>query len=178
MNRAQKAEFVEQFNTRMAEAALVVLADYRGASSNEANDFRRNLEKHGLDLVVVKNTLARRAVDGTDKESLADHFAGMTGVIFSTEDPIAAAKAVDQCIDRKKGMIQVKGAFFEGEVLGENGIRAIAALPGREELLVMLLRTLQAGPRQVMGVIKGAPRDLLYLLKNYERKLAEGAEAE
>ena len=109
MSRTTKAEFVEQFNSRISEAALVVLADYRGASSNETNLFRRELEKHGLQMLVVKNTLARRAVDGTDKESLAEHFTGMTGVILSAEDPIASAKAVDQCIDRKKGKIQVKG---------------------------------------------------------------------
>ena len=177
MNRAQKADFVEALSARIAKAPFVVLADYRGATSNEANAFRRNLEKHGLDLVVVKNTLARRAIDGTDKVPLTDHFSGMTGLIISGEDAIASAKAIESCID-KKGKIQVRHAFFEGTVLGENGVKTVAALPGREELLTMLLRTIQAGPRKVLGAIRAPGRDLMYLLKNYERKLAEGAEGE
>ena len=172
MNRAQKAEFVQNLNTRIADAPFVVLTSYRGATSNEANAFRRGLEKHGLDMMVVKNTLAKRAIAGTEKEPLSSEFTGMVGLIISGEDGIASAKAIDSCID-KKGMIQVRTGFFEGEILGENAVKTVAALPGREELLTLLLRTIQAGPRKVLMAVRAPARDLMYLLKNYERKLAE-----
>jgi len=172
MNRAQKAEFVETLSARIQNAEFIALTVYRGATSNEANAFRRDLEKHGLDMVVVKNTLAKRALAGTEKEPLGEVFTGMTGIIISGEDGIGAAKAIEACID-KKGKIQVKNGFFEGELLGENAVKTVAALPGREELLSLLLRTIQAGPRKVMLAVKAPARDLMYLLKNYENKLAE-----
>lgn len=171
MLRTAKSEFIADFQARIQEAPFVVLADYRGVTSNDVNTFRRNLEKDNLRFEVVKNTLAVKALEGTGKEALADHFNGMTAVILSGEDPIAAAKSVKTHID-PKGAIQVKAGFFEGDVLDADGVKAVASLPSREELLSLLLRTMQEGPRQVMGVIRGPARDLLYLLKNYETKLA------
>lgn len=177
MNRTQKVEFVDRFTSQIAEAPLVVLTDYRGATANEANVFRRKLEANGLRLEVVKNTLVRRAIAGTDKEILSTELTGMTGVILSGEDAVGAAKAVGAAIE-KDSKIKVKAAFFDGEVFGEDGVKVVSALPGREELLTLLLRTVQAGPQKVMGVIRAPARDLMYLLKNYERKLAEGEAGE
>lgn len=172
MEKTSKAEFVERFNAALAEAPLVVLTDYRGATSNATNEIRRELEKAGLRLEVVKNTLAKRALEGTGKEALGAHLSGMTGVIIGGEDAIASAKTVKD-VFKAKGPIAVKGGFFEGTVLDAAGVAAVASLPSREELLSLLLRTIQEGPRQVMGVIRAPARDLLYLLKNYESKLAE-----
>jgi large subunit ribosomal protein L10 len=177
MNRADKVEFLEQFTERMHAAPFVVLADYRGVTANDVNELRRKLEERDLKFEVVKNTLARKAIAGSDKQPLSDHFVGMTGVIVSGEDPIAAAKAVKECLD-PKGKVQVKAGYFEGDILDAAGVAAVASLPGREELLVMLLQTLLAAPRQVMGIVRAPARDLLYLLKNYETKLAEQEEGE
>lgn len=168
-----KAELVERLNSALSEAPFVVLTSYRGATSNATNDIRRNLEGHGLRMEVVKNSLAKRALQGTGMEDLADQFSGMTGLIISGEDGIAAAKAIKEAIGDKKSPIQIKAGFFEGQVLDTAGAIAVASLPSREELLSLLLRTLQEAPRQVMGVIRAPARDLLYLLKNYEDKLAE-----
>ena len=172
MQRTDKGEFIVDLQARLTEAPFVVLADYRGVTSNDVNTFRRNLEKDSLRFEVVKNTLAVKALEGTGKEGLADHFKGMTAVIISGEDAVAAAKSVKQHMDSKR-KIQVKAGFFDGDILDPVGVKAVASLPSREELLVMLLRTLQEGPRQVLGVLQAPARDLLYLLKNYETKLAD-----
>ena len=173
MERSSKVEFVERFSAEIADAPFVVLMDYRGAPANHTNAFRRKLEAKGLKLQVVKNTLARRAIAGTHLEPLSEQLVGMTGVVISGEDFTACAKAVKDSLD-KKDPIEIKASFFEGEVLhGAKGVEMVAALPSREDLLVTLLRTLQAGPRQVLGVIRAPARDLMYLLKNYEAKLAE-----
>jgi len=171
MQRTDKGEFIVDLQARLTEAPFVVLADYRGVTSNDVNTFRRNLETDSLRFEVVKNTLAVKALEGTGKEGLADHFKGMTAVIIS------AAKSVKQHMD-SKGKIQVKAGFFDGDILDPVGVKAVASLPSREELLVMLLRTLQEGPRQVLGVLQAPARDLLYLLKNYETKLADEQVAE
>jgi large subunit ribosomal protein L10 len=68
-----------------------------------------------------------------------------------------------------------KAGFFEGTVLDAAGVTTVSKLPSREELLVVLLRTIQEGPRQVLGVLQGPARDLLYLLQNYANKLEENA---
>jgi large subunit ribosomal protein L10 len=175
MDRTQKAEFVESFGKRITQAPLVVLADYRGVDVAEINAFRRLLEKSGVDYTVVKNTLAKRAITGTELEGLGDHLIGMTGWITSGEDPIAAAKALR---DATKGLEKdekfvIKGGYFDGDVLDAAAVKKIADLPSREELLVQLLLTLKAGPQQTVGVIAAPARDLLTLLKNYENTLSE-----
>ncbi len=177
MNRTQKAEFVASFNEKVSAAPLVVLADYRGASVEATNTLRRTLEKSGVGWHVVKNTLAKRALDGTPLEGLCDHFVGMTAVAISGDDPVGTAKVLKGALD-PKGPIQVKAGFFDGELLDAAGVKAVASLPSREELLVMLLRTIQEPGRQVLGVLQAPARDLLYLLKNYESKLADGEAGE
>lgn len=182
MNRAQKVEYVAALTQRIQEAPLVMLTDYRGVQVNEITRFREHLRQRGMRYEVVKNTLARLAVKDTQHEALADHLTGMTGWIFSGEDPIAAAKAVREVTKeldfKKKERFSIKGGFFEGEALTGEQVEKVADLPSKEELLSTLLRTLQEGPRQVMGVIQGPARDLLYVLKNYERKLAELGDAD
>jgi large subunit ribosomal protein L10 len=180
MNRTQKAEMVAQLTARLGTAPLIMVADYRGVTVSEIDMVRRSLEEAGVEYKVVKNSLAKRALAGTDKEGLTELLQNMTGMIISGEDPIGAAKAVREAIKpfAKLEKFLIKGGFFEGDVLDSKSIQKVADLPGREELLVMLLRTMQEGPRQVLGVIQGPARDLVYLLKNYENKLAEGGDAE
>ncbi len=179
MNYQQKVELVEQLSERLQSAPLVVLTDYRGVDVAEINQFRRALEAQGVEYRVIKNTLGRRAVEGTELEGLAKHMTGMTGWVLSGDDPIATAKVLrDVTKDlNKKEKLLLKAGFFDGQTLDSAEIKKVADLPSREELLALLLRTLQEGPRQVLGVLQAPARDLLYLLKNYETKLEEsGAE--
>jgi large subunit ribosomal protein L10 len=110
-------------------------------------------------------------------EPLGDHLAGMTGWVISGEDPIAAAKVLrDATKDlRKDEKFVVKAGYFDGQTLDAAAVDKVADLPSKEELLSLLLRTMQEGPRRVMGVIRGPIRDMLYLLKNYEDKLTPDA---
>ena len=124
----------------------------------------------GLYFRVVKNTLAVRALRGTGKESLADHFVGNIGLIASGEDPIAAAKLV-KAYTKDNENIKIKAGFFDGDVLDAKKVLAVADLPSKDELQSMLLATLQAGPRNLLGVLQAPARDLLYLLSNYAQEL-------
>jgi large subunit ribosomal protein L10 len=177
MNRTQKEECVEQLTSQLQQAPFMVVANYRGVTVKEINQFRRTLEAAGLQYKVIKNTLARRAIAGSDREVLAPLLSGMNGWVISGEDPIAAAKVFRDAIKdfKKAEKFVVAGGFFEGGLISAPEVEKVADLPGREQLLGNLLATLQEAPRQVLGVIQGAPRDLLYLLKNFEAKLAEAA---
>jgi large subunit ribosomal protein L10 len=177
MNRTQKSEFVESLGQALQGAPLVVLADYRGATVEATNELRRALEKSGVTWRVVKNSLAKRALSGTDLEGLTEHCVGMTAVAISGDDPVGTAKLLKDALD-PKGKIHVKAGFFDGELLDAAGVKAVASLPSREELLVSLLRTIQEPGRQVLGVLQAPARDLLFLLNNYQNKLAEGEAGE
>lgn len=172
MNREQKAEFVEEIRGRFADAPLVILTDFKGSTVAQLEELRRACEPVGVRFQVVKNTLCKRAIAGTEKEGLSEHFRGNIGVLFASDDPIAAAKAFKEHAKNNKALL-VRAGFFEGDVLDANGVEAVADLPSREELLALLLRTIQEGPRQVLGVIQAPARDLLYLLSNYAKKLEE-----
>ncbi len=181
MNREQKAEYVDALSARLKESPFVALADYRGVEVAEINQFRRTLEAQGIEYRVIKNTLAKRAIAGTDLEGLGDHLAGMTGWVLSGEDPSACAKLLKDATKElnKAEKFVLKAGYLDGQILvGPDEVKKVADMPSKEELLVMLLRTLQEGPRRILGVIRGPARDLLYLLKNYERKLEAGAPAD
>lgn len=175
-NVEDKAKLVGELRERFSNAPFIVLADFKGATVKELDKLRRGCEAGGVKLQVVKNTLCWRAVQGTDKEKLADHFRGNIAVLFSGENPIGAARLLRDQLKEANGKFTVRVGMFEGDVLDSRGVAAVAELPGREELLSTLLRSIQAGPQHVLGVIQGAPRDLLYLLSNYASKLEESGE--
>jgi large subunit ribosomal protein L10 len=175
MNREQKAAQIDNLHTRFAHTPLVVLTDFKGSKVTEMDAIRRGCERGGVFFQVVKNTLAVRALEGTGKEALADHFRGNIGVMIATEDPIAAAKLLrDQA--KANANLVVRAGFFEGDLLDGKGVAAIAELPSKEELQATLLATLQQAPRQVLGVLQAPGRDLLFLLQNYASKLESGSE--
>ncbi len=173
-DHSEKARVVEELRSHFEAAPLIVLADFKGITVKNLDKVRRSCEKGGIKFQVVKNTLCERAVQGTEKEKLGNHFRGNIAVLFSNSDPIGSARLLrDQLKEHDK--LVVRAGFFEGDILDGKGVTAVADLPGREELLSTLLRSIQEGPRQVLGVIEAPARDLLYLLTNYASKLEEGA---
>ena len=172
----KKVESLNLLKDKLSASPLVVLIDYERLTVEDINGIRRQFEKEGVDYLVAKNNLLKKAIEGTEKADLAPLLKGMTGVVFSGEDGVGAAKLVRSITnDRKKlpGFV-VKGGFFDGTVLSSGAeVNKVADLPSKEELLTMLLRTVQEGPRQILGVIQGPARDLVNLIKNYEHKLSE-----
>ncbi|MDP2314169.1 MAG: 50S ribosomal protein L10 [Pseudomonadota bacterium] len=171
MNRAEKAELVSQFGARASGSAFVVLTEFRGTKVSDINQFRRDLEKNGMGFRVLKNTLARRAFTDIGFAGLERHLKGMTGVVLSGPDGIASAKVLRDLL-KPLQTVQVRAGYFDGGLLEADAVKIVADLPGREELLSMLLATIQEGPRQLVSVIAAPARDLVQILKNYEDKLA------
>lgn len=172
MNRTQKAAFVEDVRGQLLEAPLVVLTDFKGSSVSQLELIRRACEPAGAGYRVVKNTLCKRAIADTELEGLQEHFVGNTAIFVAGEDPIAAAKLLKAQL-KENANLKVRIGYFEGDLISPEEVAKVADLPSREELLVTLLRTLQEGPRQVLGVLQGPARDLLYVLNNYAAKLEE-----
>ena len=172
--RAEKQARVDSLCEQLSDASLIALVDYTSITVEQVNSVRRTLETKGLTYRVEKNTLINLAIKDTDKADLNKYLNGMVGVIISGGDAIDAAKTIRSVTAGFKGStFIVKGGYFDGDVLDGKQIDKVADLPSKEELLATLLRTIQEGPRQVLGVIQGPARDLVNLLKNYENKLSE-----
>jgi large subunit ribosomal protein L10 len=176
MNKQEKIDTVNRLRTQFESSPFVVFVDYRRVTVAEIDHVRRTCEAKDLQYLVAKNTFVRKAVEGTDKDILqeATFLKGMTGVIFSGEDAISGAKVVRELVKdfKKKEKFAVKGGFFDGELLNEKGVDQVADFLSRDDLLSLMLRTIQEGPRQVLGVVQAPARDLLYLLRNYENTLS------
>jgi large subunit ribosomal protein L10 len=172
VNRDEKAAFIQEVRGRFQKSSFVILTDWRGSTPLQMDKVRRESEKAGVHFQVVKNTLCRRALDGTGMEKLGSSFKGNIGVFFAGEDAQAAAKLF-RAQKKDNDKLVCRGGFFEGIVLDDKGVDAVADLPSREEMLSTMLRTIQENPRRVLGVIQGPARDLMYLLNNYANKLEE-----
>jgi len=169
-----KKNRVSSLREDLSNAPLIALVNYEKITVEQVNTVRRAFEAKGIRYVVAKNTLINLAVKGTEREGLGQYLKGMTGVIISGEDGVETAKVIRETVKSFKGeTFTLKGGFFDGDILDANQIEKVADLPSKEELLTTLLRTIQEGPRQVLGVIQGPGRDLVNLLKNYENKLSE-----
>jgi len=170
MNLEQKKAFVSDIKERFDAAPLVILTDFKGTTVDQFNSARRAFEAKGLHFQVVKNTLCRRALEGSDKAELAESFSGNVALLFSGEDPVEAAKEFQAQV-KANDKLEIKAGYFEGDLLDGKGVEMVSKLPSREEMLVTVLRTMQEPGRQTLGVLQAPARDLLYLLNNFANKL-------
>lgn len=173
MKRTDKAEFIESYKDKFSRAVLAILADYRGLDVQTLNGLRRKLEEHQAgEFHVVKNSLCRRALAGTDKEVLNDHFTGPISVYLNYEDPIGPAKTL---IDFAKdnGDFELKAGFFDGALLDPDEIKALSQMPNKETLQAMFLGLLQAPSRNLVSLLSNVPRGLLNVLSAHKANLEE-----
>lgn len=142
LNIETKQAAVAEIASAIANAQTMVIAEYRGISVASMTELRANARKAGVYLHVLKNTLARRAVDGTSFAALADQMVGPL-VYAVSEDPVAAAKVLHQ-FSKKDEKIVLKAGSYNGELLNVAQVAELASIPSRDELLAKLLGIMQA----------------------------------
>ncbi len=142
-----KQEVVAQLKQKLDGAVAGVLVNYRGISVADDTKLRRELREAGVDYAVVKNTLLRRALEGTEYGEIASVLEDTTAFAVSHEDPVAAAKILVKFADDSKSTFAVKAGFVEGKVLDVAGVTELAKLPSKEQLLVQLLSVLNGNIR-------------------------------
>lgn len=142
LNRNEKAVVIEEVSAQVANAGSIVIAEYRGLTVEKITQLRKQARESGVYLRVLKNTLVRRAVQGTPYEALADKMVGPL-IYGIAADPVAPAKLL---ADFAKGNDQlvIKGGAMAGSVMDVAGVQALATMPSRDELLAKLLGTMQA----------------------------------
>jgi len=141
MPTTQKEQLVEEIKDRFNGSQAVLLADYRGLSVKELQELRNKLRETGAELTVYKNSLTEIAMRELALPSMADYLSGPTAFVFAGEDPVAPAKALTVFAKTHKAL-ELKGGLVENQVVDADGVKAIATLPSREELIAKLLGTM------------------------------------
>mgnify|MGYP003347389198 FL=1 len=142
LNLEQKKAVVDEVSEQVSKAQAIIIAEYRGLQVGEMTELRAQARKSGVYLRVLKNTLVRRAVDGTPFSGLANEMVGPL-VFGMSSDPVSAAKVLSEFAKANDKFI-IKAGAMPDQVMDANSIQALATLPSREELLSKLLGTMQA----------------------------------
>lgn len=171
MNRTEKAAVIERIKTAAEAASIAVVADFKGMPVEEMTRLRAKLRESGGELLVVKNTLARIALSGSQHDVMKDTFHDNCAIAFGKDDPVALAKAVTDFAKTSK-TIAVRNGSLEGKLLEATQIEALAKLPGRQELLAQTLGTLNAVPTNFVSLLANTIRGMLYALKAIENQKA------
>jgi large subunit ribosomal protein L10 len=162
LNLEEKKEVVAEISARLAKAQAVVLAEYRGVPVEAMTVLRARARKNGVYLRVLKNTLARRAVQGTPFEKLAEKMVGPLAYGIS-EDPVAAAKVL-HAYAKTNDKLVIMGGAMPGQVMTAKEVGALATLPSREQLLATLMGTMQAPITKFVQTLNEVPSKLVRTL--------------
>ena len=143
MNREQKTQAIERLQGALASAPSVVIAGFSGLTVEATDKLRSELRKSGVSYEVVKNTLVKRAIAGTDKEGMSPLLKGNTAIAFHGEDPALPAKLL-KGFAKTNPALTLRGGWVAGDVLDEAGVETLSKLPGKDELRAQLLSLFSA----------------------------------
>lgn len=173
MDRAQKADSIEELKGVFAGAGAVVVTHYLGLTVAEMTDLRLRLRKEGALLKVVKNRLAIKAMNGASGEAGDALFKGAVAIAYA-KDPVSAAKVVTKYAkDNEK--FSVVGAVLGKTVLNEEGVKSLATLPSLDQIRGSLLGLINAPATRVAGVLAAPAGQLARVLNAYATKDEEAA---
>lgn len=157
MPTMHKEELVAEIKDRFSGSEAVIMADYRGLSVKEMQQLRNAVREVGGDIKVYKNTLTEIAIRELALPNMDAYLEGPTAFVFIAEDPVAPAKALSDFAKAHKAL-DLKGGLVANRVVDSAGVKAIASLPSREELIAKLLGTMQNPLTGTVRVLAGPAR--------------------
>lgn len=170
MNKAEKAEIIASVAEKLDNATGLYLLDYKGITVEEVNELRREFRKSNVEYRVVKNTLARLAIDRVQKyEKIKDYLVGMTGLAITKDDPVAPAKVIKKFRD-KFNKLELKACYIENSFYEGSRLEELANLPSKPEIISAIIGSLHSPISGVVGAINAVMRDLVGVLDAYIRK--------
>ncbi|MFQ6550621.1 50S ribosomal protein L10 [Aestuariibius sp. 2305UL40-4] len=170
MDRAQKEKVVEELGQIFESSGVVVVSRYEGLTVAEMQDLRAKMREAGGSVRVAKNRLAKIALEGKPCESIAEYLTGMTVLAYS-EDPVAAAKVIDSYAKDNDKLVILGGAMGENG-LDVDGVKAVAKMPSREELIASIVASIGAPASNIAGAIGAPASNIASILSTIEEKAA------
>ena len=169
LSRATKESRLEALRTELGGAESVILVDFKGLDGPQVTDLRRKVRGAQGSYRVVKNSIARRAMEGTSFEALCGRLEGTNALAYSSDDPVALAKAlVDFAKDAPA--LTFRAGVVQGQTIEAEGVTGLSELPGKPELQAKLLMLLNAPATNLVRLLSAAPRNLLTVLNQVEQK--------
>ncbi len=151
------------------KAAGVIFTDYKGLTVQEISEFRKQLRDVSFEYRVVKNTLAKRASEGTQVKTAEEMFTGPVGLAISYEDPALLAKKVLEFVKTNE-KLKIKGGIIEGKSCKTQDIEAISKLPSRETLLAVLIGTMQSPLSKLASALNATLAQFAYAMEAVKNK--------
>jgi len=176
MEREKKAEIVEEIKKLMSDSSALYFIDFSGLTVAETNDLRNEFYDSNIKYKVVKNTLALRALQGSDKynnyvDKLSETLVGPTGIIFASDDPVKPAKIIKKHFD-KIGKPKFKVAVLEGNVYGSDKLTELSSLLSKNEIIASICGSLGSPVAGIAGAINSLIRDLASIIEEVAKKKA------
>ena len=174
MRRNDKEKEIENLRKDFTDARNVLLAGFQGLTVGQDTELRRAIRAVGSRYRVVKNTLAKRAAQGTALEPIKERFTGSSALAYNAEDPVSLAKAITTYAKTHPRLV-FKAGVVEGRVIDLADLNQIASLPSKEELISKLMFLLNTGAQRLAGVVQAVPRNLAVVIEQAgkEKKFAE-----
>jgi large subunit ribosomal protein L10 len=174
MSKTERQETVETLSEQFKASPNLYVTDFTGLNVLRMTELRRRLRSAGIGYVVVKNTLAQRALAANKISELDDHLAGPTGLVLAGKDPVAAAKVLtDFAREFEKPAIKI--GLVDGRPVTPAQVKRLATMPSREVLLAQLAGAMQAPVAQLAGVMNGMLMQMVGALEALRTQRSAGA---
>lgn len=158
--REQKQKDLEALTEQFKTASTGMLIGFKKLTVAKDQELRRSLREAGATYQVVKNTLARKAADGTPFAQAEEHFKGVTALALAEGDPVQLSKAISKFVKDNPDVFSFKAGVVQGRVVALRDVEAIATLPSKEELIAKIMFLINAQAQRLATVINAVPRNL------------------
>ncbi|MBX3290278.1 MAG: 50S ribosomal protein L10 [Acidobacteria bacterium] len=176
-SRETKAKDLAALTESLQSAKSAMVVSFQSLTVAKDQEFRNSLREAGAQYKVVKNTLARLAVKGTDYEQATDSFKGVTAIAWTDSDPVVLSKAISKFMKANADNYTFKSGVVDGKLVDLAQVTEIASLPSKEELISKLLYVINAQAQRLVTVINAVPRDLAVVIKQIGDKAPASAPA-
>ena len=163
LNIFQKKELVERLSQELSECEIALIVDYKGLDVLKITDLRAQLRNENVQMEVVKNTLLKRASEGTDAALMKEFFKGPNALILSKDDPVTPAKILAK-FAKDNDKLEIKAAALSGKILSPEEIKQLAKMLSKEELLGKFVFGLNEVSTSFVRALSGVPRSFVNVL--------------
>jgi large subunit ribosomal protein L10 len=175
--REQKQKDLEALTEQFQKAQAAMIVGFNKLTVSKDQELRNQLREAGVRYEVVKNTLARKAAEGTPFEQAAEHFKGVTAIAMSEGDPVNLSKAISKFTKANPDVFKFKVGVVEGRVVALGDVEAIASLPSKEELISKIMFLINCQAQRLVTVLSAVPRNLAIVVRQIGEQKGGGEAA-
>lgn len=176
MSKPVKNLITKDYESRFEGLNGAVLVDIRGIDSNTTNTFRAGLAQKQMKITIVKNSLAKRAFDGTDLAGISEMIDGGSAMVYPISDDLSVVSVARELLDWVKRLekMEFRGAILDGIKFGPNEIKKLSEFPTKEEAQSKVVTMLLSPARNLVGAVKAPANNIAGILKTLQEKLEAG----